>query len=115
MWIFARNGFASVVKHRDKPDTVLVRCRCKEDAEFFADCLNVEWFTDEQADYRYRMEAPQAAVADVLAKLALDIDYDNFKDSLPAEERVAESRHRAYMDTWAAMARFQGRTGGWKW
>ena len=76
MWIFAQNGFASVVEHRDDPACVLVRCRCADDATFFADRLGVEWFTDDLADYRYRMEAPKADVAQLVGELVPQITIE---------------------------------------
>lgn len=107
MWIFTKNGFASVVAHRDDPKTVLVRCRCKADAQYFADKLSVEWFIDDTADYRYRMEAPKSRVGILMAEEVGQIDYDNFKNALPKDEPNSAERHDVYLRVWASMLRLQ--------
>lgn len=103
MWIFSKQGFASVVEHRDDPAYVLVRCRCASDAQFFATRLGVSWFTDDLADYRYRMEAGKSAVAKLAGELVGEIDYDNFKNALPKDDPLRHERHEAYLRVWSVM------------
>ena len=100
MWVFLSNSFLSIVAHRDKPDTLLVRARRAGDIE--ATFPQAATWEDRQADYRYRAEVPTEEVADALAKAAAGIHYPNFKNSVADPDR-----HRAYLNVWSAMAGLQ--------
>lgn len=101
MWIFLNDAFLSAVQHRDKPDSLLVRARRREDLErVFGSDADILALAD--ADYPFRVTVPRADLAARLAQRAETIDYDNFKGSVPEP-----SRHDAYMAVWSAMRRFQ--------
>lgn len=94
MWIFLNNAMLSIVAHRNKPDTLLVRARLKGDIE--AIFPHVAVFTLKAADYHYRAEVPRSEVAKALAQQAMEMDYDNFKASVKNH-----ARHDWYMDVWS--------------
>ena len=92
MWIFSRYGFFSIVAARTgsdandriDPGRVMVRARVREHLtalqDRFADRLGTAVIHESPtADYAYRLFVDKRAWADVLAALAEDVDYDNFK------------------------------------
>lgn len=109
MWIFSKQGFVSVVKHRHLPGMLLVRGRARDDLENFVRLLEeIGGKTHSiqetpQADYRFRVVACKRTVAKVLARIATDIDYPNFKDEVHGDP----ARDSAYMRVWTAMRNFQ--------
>jgi len=108
MWLFCKRGFVSIVQHKDQPDMLLVRARCRSDIDQFRDMLEAygceaEVHETPVADYAYRLTAPKDAVARTVAALVQGIDYTNFKDCVHGEPAIDE----AYMACWWAMKRFQ--------
>lgn len=103
MWIFTSNSFLSIVAHKDLPDVRLVRARKAGDIEkVFPDA---EVWTDPNADYHFRALVPKQKVAVVLAAEVLDIEYGNFKSSVPDEDRLA-----ALHDVWGVMQKWGAST-----
>jgi hypothetical protein len=100
MWIFLSNAFLSVVQHRDDAAMLLVRARLKGDIE--RALPGVESQETPAADYRFRASIPRAKFAARMAELVEDIDYPNFKASVPDRPR-----HDAYMRVWEVMLREQ--------
>ena len=112
MWIFLNNSFISIVEYQpaqeDVRDHLLVRARANGDIEAFLLGASTEkakdWtrecsvFTDNAADYHYRLIAPKWLVAECLVTQVGNIDYPNFKNSVSDSER-----HDAYMSVWSAM------------
>ena len=94
MWIFLNNAMLSIVAHRRKPDTLLVRARVKGDIE--AVFPQVAVFSLTNADYHYRAEVPRSEVAAALAQQIQEMAYDNFKRSVKDH-----ARHDWYMDVWS--------------
>ena len=103
MWIFNKDGFFSAVEHRDDPDQLMVRARCREDIERLAKSLGAEVVHTPNADYAYRITVSKAAFADYMRDAVMDLDYSNFKDACAGHG----TRSRAYMDVWSAMRRLQ--------
>ena len=103
MWLFTNFGFFSVVQK--KGDTSLtVRTRFKGDLERLRERYMPSLGpTAENAgtDYRYRAKVSHADLAAALAKIAQDIHYDNFKNSVAEEQGM--KRHDAYSEVWAAL------------
>ena len=100
MWIFLSNSFLSIVKHRDLPESLLVRARVEGDiTNVFPDAAV---FQDRIADYRFRAIIPRAVVGQALLAAAEAIDYTNFKNSVPNPVR-----HDAYMEVWSVMQELQ--------
>jgi len=81
MWIFLNNAYLSIVRHRDQPDYLLVRARNEGDIEATFPYAFVN--KTPQADYLFRAIIHESEVADAICGAIVDIDYDNFKNSIP--------------------------------
>jgi hypothetical protein len=98
MWIMLSDAFFSIVQ----PATglakthLLVRARVAGDIERVWPNAVVE--ATPHRDYAYRALMPRAFVADAMAFAVLKIDYGNFKNSVPEDDR-----HDAYSRCWGAM------------
>lgn len=105
MWLMTTRGFYSVVQHRDDPDRVLVRARCKADIDALADLLpDAEPILLHDADYAWRIDVPRAVWAAALQTLTAEIAYPNFKSAVhdPAH-------HDAYLRVWGVMCALDDR------
>jgi len=102
MWIFLNNAYLSIVRHRDLPDQLLVRARYKEHIKAAFPHASVIETPD--ADYLFRAVVHEAAVADAICGAIMDIDYDNFKNSIP-DDRY----HTACLNVWTTMYTYQQR------
>jgi len=118
MWFFTTFGFFSVVAHRDKPETLIVRSRvrlhlerllhrAKAHSTMFDALVIAE---TPGADYRFRIELKSRTVALTLYRLVLGIDYPNFKGAV-AVERNGSPLDDSYLDSlhdvWSVMLRLQ--------
>jgi len=102
MWILMNDSFLSVVKDRDKKNSLLVRARVEGDIErVFPDAIVK---TNVGSDYMYRAYLPKRRVSKAIRKSIENIDYDNFKDSVSAEDKA---RHDAYFDIWITLLALQ--------
>lgn len=105
MWIITSIGFFSIVqKPWDKQnDTLTIRARVYDDLVRLRAFLPEmgEIIDSEGTDYRYRSVAARDAVMAAMAKLATNIDYDNFKDEVAA--RDGYERASVYGDVWAVL------------
>jgi len=104
MWIFFNNSFLSVVDPSDgvsnKKGKLLVRARYKGDIEnVFPDAIVVE---TPKRDYLYRAMISREKVAEAVANSIKNIDYDNFKNSIPTDNDWFW-RHNLYLDVWTCM------------
>lgn len=110
MWLITTTGFYSVV---EKPwdrgkGTLTVRARARQDldalrASFLPELGEI--VEDQKADYRFRAQAPRAAVARAVQAQVEAIDYDNFKSAV--DQRQGSGRARVYHDVWHALYRIQ--------
>lgn len=100
MWIFTKKAFVSIVEDHFDPNVLLVRARLEGDLERFWPDAEVEVTPDH--DYRYRARLGRQAVAAVIAREVLDIDYPNYKASLEDHRRSIW-----YLRVWSAMAEMQ--------
>jgi hypothetical protein len=57
-------------------------------------------------DYAYRMVVPRSILAAFMASLMEELDYGNFKATLPSSDRL---RHDAYYKCWKVMDEWQGK------
>lgn len=108
MWLFCKSGFFSAVRHWDDPDTIHLRARFRGDLERLCAVHGLDPATiaeTPEADYRFRMELPQADWARVAAAEAAAIDYPNFK----AATHDGTARDAAYLGAWAALRAGQDR------
>ena len=111
MWLYTTQGFYSIVhKPPCKKDELLVRARCKEDIEKLGTLLrdklkfNGKIIESPKADYAYRMIVPRETWASFMASTAMELDYGNFKDTIPIKDHL---RHDAYFDCWKVMYDWQ--------
>lgn len=98
MWIFMNDSMLSIVASRDDSDQLLVRARNKGDIERVFP--NADVFEDPLADYLHRAFIPRDKVMQAIAERLVDIDYDNFKSSIPPGDA---KRHDAYLGVWSVM------------
>jgi hypothetical protein len=101
MWIFMNDSFVSIVADRDNPENLMVRARRKGDIER---AFGVKGRFLQVSDYAYRASIPRQHVVDVIATNLHNVNYTNFKDSIPKRDHV---RHSFYLRVWAVMAEFQ--------
>lgn len=111
MWLYLQNGFFSIVhKPPCKKGELLVRARCKEDMERLREKLSQTYnfkgtvIDSPKADYAYRMIVPREIWASFMASTAMELEYDNFKNTIPSSDTL---RHDAYFDCWEAMYHWQ--------
>ncbi len=111
MWLFSKTGFVSVVHDRYcKKDEVVVRARIREDLTSFLEKTDlsessVKILEIDDADYRFRVIIDQAQFALALARLAMEVDYDNFKNEACPWGKDKE-RMIAYHRCWEALREF---------
>lgn len=107
-WFFLKEiGFLSVVhKPPCKLDELLVRARSKIDIDKLQKLLKTKYQFDGEvidtpkADYAYRMIVPREIFASFIASATMELDYDNFKNTVP---KIDYKRHDAYMNVWEDM------------
>jgi hypothetical protein len=103
MWIFTSNSFLSVVhKAPAKADELLVRARRKGDIQKLFPKAQVKETIG--TDYLYRAVIKRTEVAAVMAQIAMELAYGNFKDSIPAHDKQL---HDACHRVWSVMASCQ--------
>ena len=100
MWIFTNKGFISAVADFNNTGNLLVRARNKK--HLTALFPGVKVAKTENADYLYRVSIPQEDVARVIAQNVMEIDYTNFKKSIPDDEY-----HAACSGVWHVMWQYQ--------
>ena len=84
MWLITNFGFFSVVQ-KPGDDLLTVRSRVKADLEELQNRYipNLsEILETADSDYCYRSRVSKVEFGDSLKKIAMDIDYDNFKNSV---------------------------------
>lgn len=110
MWLMTTVGFFSVVEKPWDRDagTLTVRSRVRADL----DTLRSKYLPelgetqeDPQADYRYRAQVPRDAFSQAAARLAADIDYDNFKNEVARQQ--GKARASLYGEVWHVLNRLQ--------
>ena len=102
MWIALNNSFLSIVQNRNDSSELLVRARVKGDIErVFPEAKT---FEDLNADYRYRALIKRDLMAKAVASQVSEINYDNFKNSIPKDEY---QRHGAYLNVWGNLRTLQ--------
>ena len=110
MWLITAIGFYSIVQKTEDggAGTLTVRARARADLE----ALRTKYLPElgviverDDADYRFRAQAPQAAVAEAVRRAVADIDYDNFKDAVG--ERQGLAREGVYHRVWHELLAIQ--------
>lgn len=109
MWLFTKQGFYSAVEHRDDPERIIVRARAKKDLE----ALQVQipnmiiFHGGAKADYPHRAIVSREEWTIAVARLAMELDYTNFKNSI-ADNR----RHSTYLGVWTKLLEIESEDGG---
>jgi len=117
MWLFTRYGFYSIACAR-KPDGTLdpqllmIRARrithLKTLQQRFRSLANVDIVTLPERDYRYRLIVPKELWARVVAELAEEQEWSNFKNEVTSYQGTAGSAYiRALHEVWLTMCDFQ--------
>jgi len=112
VWICLNDAFFSIVDEKaanfkrngakvSGTDVMLVRARRAEDLRrTFGESFNI--IETPSRDYHYRIRISRSALAQVIGKCVLRIDYGNFKNSVTEDDR-----HDAYGRIWHVMHAFQ--------
>ena len=122
MWIFTKHGFFSAVcarkgngKHGQAvdPERMMVWARVrgqlealkKRFPEILGEC-EIQEFAG--TDYAYRLFMPKAVWIQVLAGLAEEIDYDNFKSEVARHQgKKGAAYEHSLHEVWSVMHRLQ--------
>lgn len=88
MWLFSPIGFFSIV-HKANSNCLTLRGRVRDDLEslrktYLPDLS--ETLENAGTDYPYRATVSHAAFAEALARMAKNIDYNNFKDEVASQQ-----------------------------
>lgn len=102
MWILMNDSFVSVVENKFDKSEFVVRARVRWDLETLFPEEADDVIESEDSDYRFRLYLDKVYVSNVIRDRVLDIDYDNFKNT------VYESwRKKAYTNIWFIMFKIQ--------
>ena len=121
MWVFTKHGFFSAVCARQgdgthgqpvDPGRIMVRARVREHLEglktrfpnLLGQCDILEFAG---TDYAFRVFMDKQVWSRVLAGLAEETDYDNFKSEVARQGRGAAAYERALHDVWSVTYRLQ--------
>jgi hypothetical protein len=122
MWLFTKHGFFSAVCARQgdgrhgqsvDPDRIMVRARVRGHLEGLKNRfpgLLGECDVQETAgtDYAYRLFVLKSAWMQVLAGLAEETDYDNFKSEVARHQGYSGAAYeRSLHEVWSVMHRLQ--------
>ncbi len=122
MWIFTKHGFFSAVcartgdgKHGQPvdPDRMMVRGRVRSHLESlknrFPELLDDCEIRDTAGtDYAYRLFVRKSVWMQVLAALAEETDYDNFKSEVAEHQgRKGAAYEKSLHEVWSVMHRLQ--------
>jgi len=122
MWIFTKHGFFSAVcarkgngshGHPVDLDRIMIRARVRDHLDAlkkrFPDLLsNCEIQESVGTDYAFRLFVQKAAWTQVLAGLAEETDYDNFKSAVARHQgRAGAAYEHSLHEVWSVMNRQQ--------
>ncbi len=102
VWMMTTFGFFSVVQKPGEKD-LTIRSRARSDLEALKEehLPSMGEIIKGGTDYQFRAHATHDAVAEALGKIAQDIDYSNFKDTV--EERQGADRAHVYFEVWSTL------------
>jgi len=103
MWLFTNIGFFSIVQ-KPGTDYLTVRARIRNDLDVLRESYLPELKPTQArggTDYPWRATASHADFAAAVGKIALDIDYGNFKNEIAA--RQGKARASRYGKVWQAL------------
>lgn len=114
MWLVTNRGFYSAVQDKHDPNIITIRGRTDRHLEAIMDLLpaGTTISTDEgrYTDYPCRVRVTAAEWITLAAKLAAEVDYTNFKDSVERGKKGKARKHAAYdhtvyMSVWSVLRR----------
>lgn len=100
MWVCLNDAFLSIVDDGEVDGSLVVRARRKGDIESVFP--GAKGKTLRGRDYQFRAHIKREVVAEAIAKNIMDIDYNNFKNSVADNDL-----HHAYHGFWDIHARLQ--------
>jgi hypothetical protein len=118
MWIFTKHGFLSAVCARKgngghgqpvDPDRIMVRARVRGHLEAlkerFPDLVgDCEILESAGTDYAFRLFVQKSAWVQVVAGLAEEADYDNFKSEVAQHQgRAGAAYEHSLHEVWSVM------------
>jgi hypothetical protein len=108
MWIACTDGFFSTVIDKLEPGRMLIRARCEKDIKnlhrrYSTKCPSMRNPTsDETRDYRYRLSISKRDWVKLVAELASNVDYPNFKTAVH-DRPDQENKSQPYLEIWSIM------------
>lgn len=109
MWLMTKYGFYSIVEKY--PGEFHVRSREVKDLDNLIAGVplpGAQIRTSQETDYLARIIVKKGDVQKILAFLADNIDYSNFKDKI---DRTPDQAHKPYHEVWGVLARALGAYG----
>jgi hypothetical protein len=112
MWLITNRGYFSAVQDKDDPNVIVIRARTDRHLNALMDLLpeGTKISTDEgrATDYPCRVRVGVEEWLWVAAKLAAEVDYTNFKDSVERGKRGkalkdARHDHDVYLRVWGVL------------
>lgn len=97
------DAFFSAVEDVSDHSKLSIRARVKGDLEKFFGS-NVPVIETEDSDYRFRVFVKKEFFAHMMKKRIEDIEYTNFKDSIPKND---SNRYYYYTKVWSVMLSWQ--------
>lgn len=114
MWIYTTFGQLSVVAHRTKPNTMIVRSReattISRAHELTQPTKRGKMECTPEADYQHRYECSGEAFQGLLVRLAEDVAYPNFKNACCEQGNATDDYRRHLNRTWWDWEHFTRRT-----
>ena len=106
MWLATQHGFYSIVLKDD--EKYHVRSRMRKDLENLLVLVRKSHYIHcwEAADYKYRSIVGQADFVNIMGRLALSLDYPNFKSQIAASPDQRDKLD-AFHEIWAILAQLQ--------
>jgi len=106
MWLATKHGFYSIVQK--PPGQFHVRARVRQDLVNLLDLVRkeLEILDWPSADYRFRIIVQHRDLGEIMAALAVSLDYANFKNQIAnsPDQRV---KLDAFHEVWAILAGLQ--------
>jgi len=86
MWLCFNDAFVSAVQDECDHSLLKVRARSKEHLERLFPDRKGDIITSPENDYRWRIFVDKTEFARMVATRILELDYGNFKDSVPEKD-----------------------------
>lgn len=105
MWLFTKTGMISILSHED-PKKVIVTARLREDLRRtigpLLKRLGLKIYHNPTRDHAYRCEIPREDLAQEISRQILEINYNNFLDSIKAQDPEISRTKSLCRDVWYA-------------